>query len=93
MFLYRFLQENLTYISTMLAMRMPPPDQPGEATAPLAGSTSQSKGLPGPESVQPEQQASQAQAPAQPFVLLMDVSASAPNILLPRNSGEAAVWA
>ncbi len=28
-----------------------------------------------------------AQAPVQPFVLLMDVRASAPNIRLPRNSG------
>ena len=30
-----------------------------------------------------------AQAPVQPFVLLMDVRASAPNIRLPRNSGAA----
>ena len=32
-FLYRFLQENLLYISTMLAMRLPPLEAPGGTSA------------------------------------------------------------
>lgn len=100
MFLYRFLQENLTYITTMLAMRLPPAEQqaPAEAAGapeaavagPMSPRTSevqqaqQQQGAGGGAAAQ-----AQAQAPLQPFVLLMDVKASAPNICLPRNSGEA----
>jgi hypothetical protein len=80
----------------MLAMRLPPPGQPGEAAA-LTGDVHQSQVLPGSPEQGPaaaggtqEQQAAQGQPPPQPFVLLMDVNARAPNIRLPRNSGEAA---
>lgn len=110
-FLYRFLSENLTYISTMLAMRPPPlelgpstganlPSEPAEAaTAPAAAGTPSAAGGAAPgggsgaaggaASTQAAVQAATptAQAPVQPFVLLMDVRASAPSIRLPRSSG------
>ncbi|KAL4443584.1 hypothetical protein ABPG75_011321 [Micractinium tetrahymenae] len=105
-FLYRFLQENLAYLSTMLAMRLPsleaeaalalPPAEP--AVAPPAGEADvQQQGGGGGESgggsaAAATVQATASTAPAaqqqelQPFVLLMDVQASAPNICLPRHS-------
>ncbi|KAL4447306.1 hypothetical protein ABPG77_007339, partial [Micractinium sp. CCAP 211/92] len=105
-FLYRFLQENLTYISTMLAMRLPPleaaaalalpPADPsaGHPAAGQAGALVQDSGSsPGgggstTGAAQPAALTGQAaeQPQLQPFVLLMDVQASAPNICLPRHS-------
>lgn len=113
-FLYRFLSENLTYISTMLAMRPPPLEfgpSPGaapvdSATAASAAPEAGASGTPAASSAAGGQEqagssvgaaastqaavqaaTSTAQAPVQPFVLLMDVRASAPNIRLPRSSG------
>ena len=87
-FLYRFLQENLTYLSSMLAMRLSPLEPPGTAVATpttesMGGSASPTKSagsvpVPVPVAGRP---------PLQPFVLLMDVQANAPVICLPRNSG------
>lgn len=116
-FLYRFLSENLTYISTMLAMRPPPLEfgpSPGAAPADstTAASAAPEAGAPGTPaassaaggqagsgagsaaSTQTAVQAatSTAQAPVQPFVLLMDVRASAPNIRLPRSSGRSCYY-
>jgi hypothetical protein len=114
-FLYRFLSENLTYISTMLAMRPPALENgpPAGAAAPSSGAAPAAAAPAPPEAVAPgappaaggaaagssggagavasTQAAVQgatptAQAPVQPFVLLMDVRASAPNIRLPRSS-------
>lgn len=105
MFLYRFLQENLTYISTMLAMRLPPleaaaalalpPTEPATVPLPAGQADAQQGGGANSGSGSAAAAAGQAAIPAgqdaqqqalQPFVLLMDVQASAPNICLPRHS-------
>lgn len=91
MFLYRFLSENLAYISTLLAMRPPPLEAPGGAA--VSGSTAAPAPPLGQASPVTSAAATQQAAPAagapptQPFVLLMDVQANAPNIRLPRSSG------
>lgn len=104
-FLYRFLSENLTYISTMLAMRPPPLELgpsaggnlPAESTGAAAAPAAPDAAAPGTPSAAGGAVSTQAavqaatptaQAPVQPFVLLMDVRASAPSIRLPRSSGD-----
>lgn len=89
-FLYRCLSENLEYISTMLAMRPPPLDQPEPgAAAPAGGDGIAGQSMPAASAAveQVQQATPTAQAPLQPFVLLMDVQADAPNICLPRSTG------
>jgi hypothetical protein len=105
-FLYRFLQHNLQYIATLLAMRPPPlapealaPPAPAASPAPQVARTPSARGegrspSPAPQTPpQPQQKhvEEQAAAPAQqqPFVLVMDVSASAPVICMPRTSRSA----
>ena len=98
-FLYRFLQENLQYISIMLAMRPPVQQAQQSGTASpraLTGAGSSSPSPRGPISPRKElnrqesqsqsqsQQAQQAQQ--QPFVLAMDIEMDAPVISMPRSS-------
>ncbi|KAL4858517.1 Vacuolar protein sorting-associated protein 13C [Chlorella vulgaris] len=93
-FLYRFLQENLTYISTMLAMRplpveseaSPAPNQSAQLHSAVSGQSG--LGVAADDAGAPsEGVAGQVQVPLQPTVLLLDVKASAPIICLPRHSG------
>lgn len=94
-FLYRFLQENLTYISTMLAMRPPPleseaspaPNQSAQLQSAVSGQSGLGAAA-GDAGAPSEGVAGQVQVPLQPTVLLLDVKASAPIICLPRHSGE-----
>jgi hypothetical protein len=94
-FLYRFLQENLTYISTMLAMRPPPleseaspaPNQSAQLQSAVSGQSGLGVAA-GDAGAPSEGVAGQVQVPLQPTVLLLDVKASAPIICLPRHSGE-----
>ena len=107
-FLYRFLQENLDYITTMLAMRLPPLEAAAGGDAASGAAAAAAVGAMPPASPSKAgaegqhqgggsggggaaaaavQQAAPVQAPLQPFVLLLDVQASAPNICLPRSSG------
>jgi hypothetical protein len=100
-FLYRFLQENLNYITTMLAMRLPPleagsgaggaSDAAAVATAgmPPASPSKAEVGGQQPGDGEGSAAVAPAQEALQPFVLLLDVQADAPNICLPRSSGEA----
>ena len=100
-FLYRFLQENLNYITTMLAMRLPPleagsgaggaSDAAAVATAgmPPASPSKAEVGGQQPGDGEGSAAAAPAQEALQPFVLLLDVQADAPNICLPRSSGAA----
>ena len=100
-FLYRFLQENLNYLTTMLAMRLPALDAgsgggggAGDAPAVVAAAaaippTSPSKAAPEGQHGGGSTAAAPAQEALQPFVLLLDVQADAPNICLPRGSGAA----
>lgn len=73
-FLYRFLTENLQYISTMLAMRLEPPPQAQPASQPQI------------EPAQPEGAQQPQQAQQEPFLLLLDVEMDAPVISMPRNT-------
>lgn len=74
-FLYRFLQEVLQYISTMLAMRSQPLDQQLPA-APTASTAS----------TQQQQQQPQQQPGWEPLLLLLDVEADAPVVRMPRST-------
>lgn len=80
-FLYRFLQENLQYISIMLAMRPPPKLQQPAGREALAGTTFKS------EQGQDQPKAAAPAAPVEPFVVLLDVQANAPVICMPRDTG------
>ena len=88
-FLYRFLQENLQYITTLLAMR-PPAAAAGEETTTSIPTPQQQSSrtitLPPPSS--PTNQPQQPQQPQQqqPFVLAIEVEMNAPVISMPRNS-------
>ena len=77
-FLYSFLQETITYLTTMLAMRPPAKDaalQPGDAPA----ASDQQPAPVGP--TEPQQGAA-----LQPLLLLLDVQMDAPVISIPRHS-------
>lgn len=101
-FLYRFLQENLQYLSIMLAMR-PVVQQAQQAQQRVpAGSSPSNIGTssPRPQGLSPRgtssprgeltrlesQPAQQAQQQQQPFVLAMEVEMDAPVISMPRFS-------
>ena len=81
-FLYRFLQENLSYITTMLAMRLPPVHP--QAAGQLQQQEQQQQAEEHQESEKGQQQQQQQQE--QPFLLLLDVEMDAPVISLPRNT-------
>lgn len=74
-FLYRFLSENLQYISSMLAMRL----QPEGGGAQLAQQQD------GTQQAQQEREETQ-QAQQMPFLLLLDVHMDAPVISMPRTT-------
>lgn len=77
-FLYSFLQETITYLTTMLAMRPPTKDaalQPGDAPA----ASDQQPAPVGP--TEPQRGAA-----LQPLLLLLDVQMDAPVISIPRHS-------
>lgn len=91
-FLYRFLQEILQYISVMLALRLAPEGAEQVPEALPATSPADQKLLDGQQQVaspppaaaqQPQTQQAQQQ---QPFVLVMDIEMNAPVISLPRSS-------
>jgi hypothetical protein len=99
-FLYRFLQENLLYITTMLAMRPPALDFSTSFDG-SGGSGNNSNGVEGgfvlspSHSSQPTKEQTVAQPaalslsqqqPQQPFILAMDVEMCAPVISMPRSS-------
>lgn len=90
-FLYRYLQENLQYLYTMLAMRppplqgsqSPPPQQPQRQEA-LPTTPKQGAGRAEAGAAQEAQQPEPLQQ--QPFVLVMDVAMDAPVICMPRHT-------
>jgi hypothetical protein len=92
-FLYRFLQENLQYISTMLAMRLPPltpdevdPGQQQDSAAPPSGPTTPRHQPRTAETAPSPSPATTEEASTAPFALVMDVVMNAPIIQLPRTS-------
>jgi hypothetical protein len=104
-FLYRFLSENLQYISTMLAMRLPAvgaPKATGEGEAAATAAAVREAGLLPVEQAQqvpaavtsPTKSAQaepSAQPTQQPFMLLLDVEMSAPVIRMPRSTNRLVV--
>eukprot|EP00884_Botryococcus_braunii_P010315 jgi/Botrbrau1/19285/Bobra.0073s0028.1 len=84
-FLYRFLQEILRYIFLMLRL------QPEYAARPVSPGARPGLSQPGAappeeEAVPPPTSRKPAQAPAMPFLILLDIKMEAPVIILPRNS-------
>lgn len=98
-FLYRFLQENLQYISTMLAMRLPHLDlveqqNQQQGYAGYVGSPGSSPMILGSPTLsmlrrtreQQQQKPTVAQQAQQPFVLVLKVEMNAPVITMPRGT-------
>lgn len=82
-FLYRFLMENVQYISTMLAMRLPPMESSAHDI--IDGDEGSRKEIDAAPSPGPPLQTTPTQH-TQPFVMVMDVEMNAPVISLPRAS-------